>query len=296
MYSTQISWAHWLLGIYVIHGTVVMLLLKVCKQSTPAFRALVHAADLMWPALIYVFATGRNLFFLFFVFVLAAAAYRWGLWETLGTAAGSLTLLWSESVALRHGLLAPLDGFLVRYHWPELGIDVGELEPKHLFILSVCLLVMGWLLGYLAEQHKLLRAELGRASVARELHDGVLQSLLGVEMRLHVLSDSQEGSTARELRQIQDILLEEARKLARVDAASETPGCRHQESAPSPHGDRWKVRTRNRDSDTISLRLQRCRYSARTLWRCGPHCSGSARECEEAQLRHPCSDPSRSQG
>jgi hypothetical protein len=68
-----------------IHGTVVMLLLKFYKQSTPAFRALVHAADLMWPALIYAFATGRNVFFLFFVFVLAAAAYRWGLWETVGT-------------------------------------------------------------------------------------------------------------------------------------------------------------------------------------------------------------------
>jgi signal transduction histidine kinase len=214
MYSTQISWwTHWLVGIYVIHGTVVMLLLKVRKQSTVAFRALVHAADLMWPAVIYVFATGRNLFFLFFVFVLAAAAYRWGLWETVGTAAGSLTLLWSESVALRHGLLATLDRFLVRDHWPKLGIDVGELEPKHLLILSVCLLVMGWLLGYLAEQHKLLRADLERASVARELHDGVLQSLLGLKMRLHALSDSQEGSTAHELRQIQDILLEEARKL-----------------------------------------------------------------------------------
>jgi hypothetical protein len=158
-------------GIYVIHSTVVMLLFKFQKQSTPAFRALVHAADLIWPALIYVFATGRDLFFLFFVFVLAAAAYRWGLWETIGTAAGSLTLLWSESVALRHGLHAPLDGFLIRYHWPELGIDVGELEPKHLFILSVCLLVMGWLLGYLAEQHKLLRAELELTNLNKRVRD-----------------------------------------------------------------------------------------------------------------------------
>jgi signal transduction histidine kinase len=39
-----------------------------------------------------------------------------------------------------------------------------------------------------------------RPTVARELHDGVLQSLLGLEMRLDVLSDSQEGSTAQELR------------------------------------------------------------------------------------------------
>ena len=214
IYPTQISWwAHWLLGIYIIHSVVVMLLFRFNKRSTPAFRALVHVADMMWPASIYVFATGRDLFFLFFVFVLAAAAYRWGLWETIGTTAGSLILLWLESVALRHGLLAALDGFLVHNHWPKLGINVSELEPKRLFILSVCLLVMGWILGYLAEQHKLLRAELERASLARELHDGVLNSLLGLGMRLHPLADSQQGSMAQELRQIQDILLEEARKL-----------------------------------------------------------------------------------
>ena len=196
-----------------MHGVVVMLLFRFNKRYTAAFRALVRVADLMWPAWIYVFATGRDLFFLFFLFVLAAAAYRWGLWETIGTAAGSLTFLWLESVALRHGLLAELDGFLVHHHWPKLGINVSELEPKRLFILSVCLLVMGWILGYLAEQHKLLRAELERASLADELHDGVLSSLLGLEMRLHALADLQEGSTAQELHQIQDILLEEARKL-----------------------------------------------------------------------------------
>jgi hypothetical protein len=78
---TQISWwANWLLGIHIIHGTVVILLLRFRKQSTPAFRYFVHAADLVWPALIPVFATGTgHPFFLFFVFVLAAAAYRWGL-------------------------------------------------------------------------------------------------------------------------------------------------------------------------------------------------------------------------
>jgi signal transduction histidine kinase len=213
MYPTRISLLHWLLAAYVLYSTGVMLLLKFHKHSTSAFRAVVHGADLLWPALIYLFPEGRNLFFVFFVFVLAAAAYRWGLWETIGTAAGSLALLWLESLALLHGLLAALDGFLVHHHWPKLGINVRELEPKRLFILSVCLLVMGWILGYLAEQHKLLRAELERASLADELHRGVLNSLLGLEMRLHALADLQEGSTAQELRQIQDILLEEARKL-----------------------------------------------------------------------------------
>jgi len=219
MEPAQISWwAHWLLGIYIIHGTVVMLLLRFRKQSTPAFRLLVHAADLVWPALISVFATGtRNPFFLFFVFVLAAAAYRWGLWETVGTAAASVILLWLESVVVHQGFLAPVGGFLLRHHWPQLGIDVVELEPKHLFMRSVYLLVMGCLLGYLAERLKQLRAEVERASLARELHDGALQTLFAVEMQLGVLRRqmaSQAVTVAQEeLGRIQDLLLEEGRKL-----------------------------------------------------------------------------------
>ena len=219
MGPTLISWwAHWLLGIYIIHGTVVMLLLRFRKQSTPAFRSLVHAADLVWPALISAFATGPgNPFFLFFVFVLAAAAYRWGLWETVGTAAASVILLWLESVAVHLGLLASVEGFLLRHHMPQLGINVVELEGKHhLLMRSVYLLVMGWLLGYLAEQQKQLRAEVERGRFARELHDGALQSMIAVAMQLDVLrrhSAAQTVAVPQELARIHDLLLEEARKL-----------------------------------------------------------------------------------
>jgi len=218
MYPTQISWwAHWLLGLYIIHGTVVMLLLRYRTQSTPSFRLLVHFTDLVWPALISMFATGtRSPFFLFFVFVLAAAAYRWGLRETVGTAAASVSLLWLESGVVSLGLLMPAEGFLRSHHWPELGIDVVELQPKHLLMRSVYLLVMGWLLGYLAEQQKQLRAEVERARVARELHDGALQSMLAVAMQLDVVrrqSALESTTVPQELKRIHDLLLEEARKL-----------------------------------------------------------------------------------
>jgi len=172
----------------------------------------------VWPALISVFATGtRNPFFLFFAFVLAAAAYRWGLWETVGTAAASVILLWLESVVVHQGFLVSVGGFVLRHHWPQLGIDVVELEPKRLFMRSVYLLVMGCLLGYLAERLKQLRAEVERASLARELHDGALQTLFAVEMQLGVLRRqmaSQAVTVAQEeLGRIQGLLLEEGRKL-----------------------------------------------------------------------------------
>ncbi len=179
-------WAFWMLAIYIVHGVVIILLLRVRQQSTPAFRLLVHAADVLWPALISIFATGPgNPFFLFFVFVLTAAAYRWGLWETVGTSGAAVVLLWLESLVLFHtGLTQSLDRLLVQNHLPAFRVDTVDFEPKRLFMRSIYLLVMGFLLGYLAEQQKQLRAEktvitriLGRARVESGL-TGTLQGIL----------------------------------------------------------------------------------------------------------------------
>jgi signal transduction histidine kinase len=151
--------AYGLLGFYLIHGVLVMSLLRQRQQSTPAFRLLVHAADIIWPAFISIFAEGpRSPFFLFFFFVLAASAYRWGLWETLSTAAAEVALLWIESFVLLHVWNLHEE----THPWgifAGLRINTTEFEPKRLFMLSVYLLVMGLLLGYLAEQQKHLRAE-----------------------------------------------------------------------------------------------------------------------------------------
>jgi signal transduction histidine kinase len=154
------SWAAYgLFVFYLTNGIGIMMLLRRRQRSTASFRFLVHAADLVWPALISIFAEGpRSPFFLFFIFVLAAAAYRWGLWETLGTAAAEVSLLWVESFVLRSLPLAP-GGTLPWHIFEGLRVNVTEFEPQRLFMLSVYLLVMGLLLGYLAEQQKHLRAE-----------------------------------------------------------------------------------------------------------------------------------------
>jgi signal transduction histidine kinase len=159
--------AYGLLGLYLIHGVLVMTLLRRRQQSTAAFRFLVHAADVVWPAFISIFAEGpRSPFFLFFFFVLAASAYRWGLWETLATAAAEVALLWIESFVVLH-IWATRGGSLPWRVLTGLQINVDEFEPKRLFMLSVYLMVMGLLLGYLARQQKRLRGE--KAAVARIL-------------------------------------------------------------------------------------------------------------------------------
>jgi signal transduction histidine kinase len=151
--------AYGLLGFYMGNSILVLMLLRRRKVSTARFRMLVHAADIVWPAFISVFGDGpRSPFILFFVFVLTAAAYRWGLWETLSTAAAEVVLLWTESLLLFHVWVAR-GGSLPWHIFPGLRMNTTEFEPKRLFMLSVYLLVMGLLLGYLAEQQKHLRAE-----------------------------------------------------------------------------------------------------------------------------------------
>ena len=196
-------WFYWLLIVYLVHAVVVMLLVRFRPQSTVAFRLVVHSADIVWPVLISMFATAqRGPFFLFFVFVMAAAAYRWGLWETLGTAGAAVALLWAEAFAVRIGLE---DRWLRVVHLPRLG--VRELDPQQLFMSSVYLIVLGLLLGYMSENQKKVRAE--RAVITRVLSStrveagltGTMQQILGEMTSIYgasrVLSASQETHSYR---------------------------------------------------------------------------------------------------
>jgi signal transduction histidine kinase len=186
------SWAAYgLFVFYMANGILILMLLRRRQQSTSAFRLLVHAGDIVWPALISIFAEGpRTPFFLFFFFVLAAAAYRWGLWETLGTAAAEVALLWAESFIVRTVWLEPGGSARLR-HLTGLNVNVNEFEAQRLFMLSIYLLVMGLLLGYLAEQQKHLRAEkavvtgsLSRIRVEAGL-TGTMQQIFGEALSMY---------------------------------------------------------------------------------------------------------------
>jgi signal transduction histidine kinase len=199
---------YWLLIVYLVNGVVVMLLVRVRPRSTQAFRLVVHSGDILWPVLISMFAPAQGgPFFLFFVFVMAAAAYRWGLWETVGTAAAAVALLWVESYVVRAGLGAWAG------HGPGMaagggfGVSVREMQPQQLVMTSVYLLVLGFLLGYMAENQKKVRAE--RAVITRVLSStrveagltGTMQQILGEVMNIYgarrVLSASQEAHSYR---------------------------------------------------------------------------------------------------
>ncbi len=201
-------WLYWLLLVYFVHSVVVMLLVRFRPQSTNAFRLVVHAVDILWPVLISLFATAQSgPFFLFFVFVMAAAAYRWGLWETVGTATAAVALLEVEAFTVRAGLETAADHWLRVVHLPRLGVSVRELDPQQLFMSSVYLIVLGFLLGYMSENQKKVRAE--RAVIMRVLSStrveagltGTMQQVLGEVMNIYgasrVLSASQERHSYR---------------------------------------------------------------------------------------------------
>lgn len=153
-------WAYALLGFYIAHAAAILILLRSPQQSSSPLRLMVHCVDVLWPALISAYTVGQNNpFFLFFVFVLAAAAYRWGLWETVMTAVASVSLLWLESVSFKEGTLRALNTWATHHRIPAIQIKILGIEPKELFMESLSLIVMGLLLGYLAERQKKLSAE-----------------------------------------------------------------------------------------------------------------------------------------
>jgi signal transduction histidine kinase len=153
-------WTYALLGFYIAHAAAILILLRSPQQSSSPLRLMVHCVDVLWPALISAYTVGQsNPFFLFFVFVLAAAAYRWGLWETVMTAVASVSLLWIESVSFKEGILRALNTWATHHRMPAIQVNILGIEPKELFMESVSLIVMGLLLGYLAERQKKLSAE-----------------------------------------------------------------------------------------------------------------------------------------
>ncbi len=201
-------WLYWLLIGYLVNGVVVLLLVRFRPQSTRNFRLIVHAIDILWPVLISLFATAQHApFFLFFVFVMAAAAYRWGFWETVATAVVAVALLEIEAFAMRAGLEPAVDRWLRIVHLPRLGLSVRELDPQQLFMSSVYLVVLGFLLGYMSENQKKVRAE--RAVITRVLSStrveagltGTMQQILSEVMNIFgarkVLSASQEVHSYR---------------------------------------------------------------------------------------------------
>jgi signal transduction histidine kinase len=139
--------AHWIMMSWAVYSVVVVMMLRYYRL--PRYMPWVlHGLDILWPAVISIFTQGPNSpFIAYFIFALAAAGFRWGLPETMGTAVVGIGLLDLEAVVLTGGPPA----------W-ELTLK-GTFDVNGLIIRCSYLLILGVLIGYFGEMEKERRAE-----------------------------------------------------------------------------------------------------------------------------------------
>jgi len=144
--------AYGLMIFYALFSVLALAVLRRWENPATLSRAVVHAVDLAWASCIILFTEGPNSpFFLFYTFVLLAAAYRWSSRETILSALSAFLLLWLEAGILRR-----------QAGWLE-----GDFELNRLIMRTTYILIMGALMGYLADEDKLIRGE--SAFVSRTL-------------------------------------------------------------------------------------------------------------------------------
>lgn len=190
---------------FLIYSAGAVWLLRNNRFPPPALGAITTALDTIWIALIVISTGGtRTPFFFYYSFPIITASLRWGVRGSLPVAAAGVGIY----AAIRLTLAAESGG-------EPIGIDT-------ILVRSFYLLVLAGIFGYISEfeqkqNRKLLAFSQAAGQVAAlqerhrimyELHDGLLQSLATILLRI-------EGYRARsgdiamestgELNQLEDI-------------------------------------------------------------------------------------------
>ncbi len=145
-----------------------------CRVAPRLFAIATHAIDVMVAAAVMLCTEGPNSpFFVFLTFPLLVAAYRWGLRETLVTAANALALLGVSSMLIGSTLTV------------SSGLLAGTFSVNRLIMRGTYVVIASLVVGYLAEKEKQRRREAAAVSelMSRTRADsglgGTLHTLLG---------------------------------------------------------------------------------------------------------------------
>src|SRR6266404_5065134 len=133
--------------IFYLATSVWLLLVVLLRISFSArFSVLAHATDILWPAVISLFAGGPgSAFFLYFIFALLAAAFRWGMRETSITTVAVVLTMAADAVAIER---------------TPLGQMIGQhVDVMHFIMRALYLVFFAFLIGYVAESEKRRAAE-----------------------------------------------------------------------------------------------------------------------------------------
>jgi signal transduction histidine kinase len=138
-----------LLAAYAIYSVCVLAVVHNAARLTPFQGLALHGIDVLWTSVVTILTEGPvSPFFIFFVFVVLAAAYRWGFRATMATACVTIAILLVEtSVAV----MTPWG----REWFPQIKLEVNRTIMRVAYWLLV-----GALFGYLSEQEKQARAEM----------------------------------------------------------------------------------------------------------------------------------------
>ena len=138
-----------LLLVYCVESLGFLIWLALNPEPGRAFVIIMQVSDVFWPIVFCLFADPPNsLVFVFFLFALMTTAFRFGMYETALTAVGSALLLIFQEIIVAYG--------------PKGLSQLLYTPPSISRVVLRCgfLLMTGFLLGYLAEREKELRAEI----------------------------------------------------------------------------------------------------------------------------------------
>ena len=132
---------------YALYSVIVLVFVERATRLAPRDGEFLHGIDILWAAALTFVSNGvGSPFFLFFIFVVLAAAFRWGFRATMITAATVLGLVAVQTLVLAAG------------PWGTLFSMSGD-EINRTIMRVAYLLLSAFMVGYLGEQEKLLRAE-----------------------------------------------------------------------------------------------------------------------------------------
>lgn len=133
---------------YAVYSIVVLAFIERATKVAPRHGEFLHGADILWTAALTFVSNGvGSPFFLFFIFVVLAAAFRWGFRGTMITAAVVVGLFAVETMLVTVG------------PWRNL-FSLSADDINRTIMRVAYLLLSAFLVGYLGEQEKSLRSEI----------------------------------------------------------------------------------------------------------------------------------------
>ena len=138
---------------YTLYSVIVLSFVHRATRIGSRDGQILHGIDMLWTAVLTFISSGPGSpFFLFFLFVQLAAAYRWGFRETILTTTMTVGIFLVET-----GIAGA---------WNPTLFPWRDLDTNRTILRVVYFVLTGWLIGYLAEQEKDLRAEIAAVADA----------------------------------------------------------------------------------------------------------------------------------